>query len=99
MKKIKTLLAMLLAALMIIAAVGCTKIDVTEYTQPAETAKPAQSSTSTDSTGKTDAKTDTTQPADTQTEAAQPELTYAEGTVLRMATGYNNTKTGLFFDA
>ena len=30
---------------------------------------------------------------------AQPELTYAEGTVLRMATGYNNTKTGLFFDA
>jgi len=27
------------------------------------------------------------------------ELTYAEGTVLRMATGYNNAKTGLFFDA
>lgn len=27
------------------------------------------------------------------------ELTYAGGTVLRMATGYNNSKTGLFFDA
>ena len=27
-----------------------------------------------------------------------PELTFAEGTVLRMATGYNSTKTGLFFD-
>ncbi len=27
-----------------------------------------------------------------------PELTFAEGTVLRMATGYNNSKTGLFFD-
>ena len=26
-------------------------------------------------------------------------LTFAEGTVLRMATGYNNAKTGLFFDA
>ena len=26
-------------------------------------------------------------------------LPYAEGTVLRMATGYNNAKTGLFFDA
>ena len=28
-----------------------------------------------------------------------PALEYAEGTVLRMATGYNNAKTGLFFDA
>ena len=28
-----------------------------------------------------------------------PELEYAEGTVLRMATGYNSAKTGLFFDA
>jgi len=27
------------------------------------------------------------------------DLTCAEGTVLRMATGYNNAKTGLFFDA
>nr|MBE6544679.1 hypothetical protein [Oscillospiraceae bacterium] len=27
------------------------------------------------------------------------QLTYAEGTVLRMATGYNNPNTGLFFDA
>ncbi len=31
--------------------------------------------------------------------AAAEGLTYAEGTVLRMATGYNNAKTGLFFDA
>ncbi len=31
--------------------------------------------------------------------AEAAELTYAEGTVLRMATGYNNAKTGLFFDA
>ncbi len=30
---------------------------------------------------------------------ASAELAYAEGTVLRMATGYNSAKTGLFFDA
>ena len=33
------------------------------------------------------------------TEAEVPALSFAEGTVLRMATGYNSTKTGLFFDA
>ena len=31
--------------------------------------------------------------------AAAGELTYADGTVLRMATGYNSVKTGLSFDA
>ena len=31
--------------------------------------------------------------------ASAEELSYEEGTVLRMATGYNNKKTGLFFDA
>ena len=31
--------------------------------------------------------------------SAESGLTYAESTVLRMATGYNNAKTGLFFDA
>ena len=30
--------------------------------------------------------------------AAESALPYAEGTVLRMATGYNNAKTGLRFD-
>ncbi len=38
--------------------------------------------------------------AETQAaEAPAGELTFAPGTVLRMATGYNSTKTGLFFDA
>ncbi|MBQ9300027.1 MAG: hypothetical protein IJ214_05905 [Clostridia bacterium] len=32
------------------------------------------------------------------TASAESALPYAEGTVLRMATGYNNSKTGLFFD-
>ncbi len=31
--------------------------------------------------------------------SAESTLTYAEGTVLRMATGYNNAKTGMFFAA
>ena len=31
--------------------------------------------------------------------SAESGLAYAEGTVLRMATGYNSAKTGLFFDA
>lgn len=33
------------------------------------------------------------------TEAVAGDLSFAQGTVLRMATGYNSTKTGLFFDA
>ena len=33
------------------------------------------------------------------TEGTPTELTFAPGTVLRMATGYNSAKTGLFFDA
>ncbi len=37
--------------------------------------------------------------APAETEAAAEPLAFAEGTVLRMATGYNNKKTGLFFDA
>ena len=34
-----------------------------------------------------------------ETKAPVAELTFAPGTVLRMATGYNSAKTGLFFDA
>ena len=40
------------------------------------------------------------EPAADAGEAAEPAgLSFAPGTVLRMATGYNSTKTGLFFDA
>ena len=47
-------------------------------------------------------------PAATQAPAAAPEaapeaapadLSFAQGTILRMATGYNSNKTGLFFSA
>lgn len=40
-----------------------------------------------------------TQPTDGQQTPVADELTFAPGTVLRMACGYNSTKTGLFFDA
>ena len=36
---------------------------------------------------------------ETTPDVVVPELTFDAGTVLRMATGYNSTKTGLFFDA
>ncbi len=40
------------------------------------------------------------EPVVTDPVVTEPEgLKYAEGTVLRMATGYNNAKTGLWFDA
>ena len=38
-------------------------------------------------------------PTPTPSEDPELKLEYAEGTILRMATGYNNAKTGLFFDA
>lgn len=90
MKKSKSLIALLLCVSMVaVLLAGCgKKIDVDQYEQP----KPSQ--------------TETPAPADngntpaTQPEPeAQPELTYADGTVLRMATGYNSAKTGLSFDA
>ncbi len=97
MKQTKTLLALLLVALMLVSAVGCTKkIDVTEYTAPTEA--PAKTETKTE-TKPAETQTET-KPAETQTEAqpAAPALTYAEGTELRVAAGYNNTKTGITFD-
>ena len=43
--------------------------------------------------------TESTQPSTTKPEENKPalELVYADGTVLRMATGYNSTKTGISF--
>ncbi|MCD8130000.1 MAG: hypothetical protein LUE16_01760 [Lachnospiraceae bacterium] len=57
------------------------------------------SSSSTSSS--TDSSSTTSESSSTVTEetTAEDQLTFAEGTVLRMATGYNSTKTGLFFDA
>ena len=93
MKNRKMMIALLLlVAMMATLFTGCgKKIDVDQYSQPqaqteskTEEAAPAESAEA---------------PAEAETEAAPAELSYADGTVLRMATGYNSTKTGLSFDA
>ena len=63
---------------------GCGGSKLEVQAPPAETQAPA-------------AEGEVAAPA--ETEAAVQELTFAQGTVLRMATGYNNAKTGLFFSA
>lgn len=79
----KKILALLLAAVMVIGLLAGCGPQVTI---PSQTEAPATEAP----------KTDDTTPEATE---APKELTFAQGTVLRMATGYNSTKTGLFFDA
>jgi putative aldouronate transport system substrate-binding protein len=90
MKKGKTLIALLMTAAMAATMVaGCgPKIDIDQYTAQTGSASQPQSGSNTGAT---------TDGGDQQAPAG--ELTYASGTVLRMATGYNSTKTGLSFDA
>lgn len=59
------------------------------------TTAPTQAAQNDDNKGGDDAQ----QPEATATPVPAKKLEYAAGTVLRMATGYNNAKTGLFFDA
>ena len=87
MKNTSKMIALLLVvAMMTTVLAGCgKKIDVDQYQAPAATQAPAASAAPA---------------AEAPAEAAAPaELSYAEGTVLRMATGYNSTKTGLSLDA
>ena len=77
MKKTKTLLALALAALMLFAVIGCTKIDVTEYTAPAATTAPAQSANNAPAQS-SDNKTEATTP----TENAPVEETVQELTTM-----------------
>lgn len=79
----KKILALLLAAVMVIGLLAGCGPQVTI---PSQTEAPTTEAP----------KTDDTTPQATE---APKELTFAQGTVLRMATGYNSTKTGLFFDA
>ena len=87
MKNTSKMIALLLVvAMMTTVLAGCgKKIDVDQYQAPAATQAPAASAAPA---------------AEAPAEAAAPaELSYADGTVLRMATGYNSTKTGLSMDA
>ena len=89
MKNTSKLIALLLVvAMMATVLAGCgKKIDVDQYSAPAATQAPAAAPAEAPA-------------AEAPAEAAAPaELTYADGTTLRMATGYNSTKTGLSMDA
>ena len=89
MKNTSKLIALLLVvAMMATVLAGCgKKIDVDQYSAPAATQAPAAAPAEAPA-------------AEAPAEAAAPaELTYADGTTLRMATGYNSTKTGLSLDA
>jgi len=82
----KRILSMVLVLCLLLACfAGCQKIE-----------KPTEPNNNPTNPKPTDPKnpddpTDPTEPQDL--------LIFANGTVLRMATGYNNAKTGLFFDA
>ena len=87
MKKMKSRLALLLLPAMLLGMLsGCgPRITVMEDGTPG-------------TPGTTDAG-GAAAGASTGSEAASGSLTFANGTVLRMATGYNSVKTGLSFDA
>ena len=82
MKKYKSLIAMLLAIVMTAALLSGCGPSISYEQSPS----PSQNSGGNTNTDNSDAP-----------EAPQG-LTYASGTVLRMATGYNNSKTGISFD-
>ena len=96
MKRMKSFLALVLALAMIMSLAACTKSedkpasDPTKAPTEAPTAAPTLAPVEDDNSGK-GSNVETNEKAD--------DLTFAAGTVLRMATGYNSTKTGLFFDA
>ena len=95
MKQTKTLLAWLLIALMLVSAFGCTKkIDVAEYTTPTEEPK-TETKAEEPKTETQSAQTAETKPA----EEPAKELTYAPGTKLRIAAGYQKRTNAITFDA
>ena len=87
MKNMKRFLSLALVLCMALALfAGCNKIEVP--TNPPATNPNVQNPTNNDNQNPT-----TTPPVDVEL------LPFEVGTVLRMACGYNNKKTGLFFDA
>ena len=83
MKNMKRFLCLVLAVIMVFGLVACNRL-------PVETPGPTQGNNPTQGDKPTEG-TKPTEPKDL--------LVFEKGTILRMATGYNNKKTGLFFDA
>ncbi|MCM1148484.1 MAG: hypothetical protein NC319_00140 [Butyricicoccus sp.] len=95
MKKFKTLTALLLVVVMTVALFsGCgPSLEV-------QSSGTSQSDTSQSGTGTTPSSSGSSSNGSDQPGSAEPaSLSFAQGTVLRMATGYNKSNTGLFFDA
>lgn len=90
MKKSRRIAALALAAVTAVSMVGCgsSKAPVAETTTT--TTETKVETTTSDASG--------TSVEVTETQEAEF-LSFAEGTTLRMATGYNNAKTGISFDA
>jgi len=95
MKKLKSLTAMLLAVAMLAALLsGCGPS--IQYNQSSNNPSQGTNPGTTTPGG----NTGTSNPGNSGTGTSTPAtLTYAPGTVLRMATGYNKPNTGLTFDA
>ena len=95
MKKMRSAIALTLATVMsMLLLAGCgPKIEVQQNGSPAGSEQASDASQPADGTQ--------TEGTETAAADAQPAgtLEYAPGTKLRMATGYNSTKTGLSFDA
>ena len=90
----KRLVALLLVVSMILALTACGKPKTTPTTTP-NTPTPTQKA----SDGTTPTPTTAAEPTKAANTVDVAELKFTAGTVLRMACGYNNAKTGLFFDA
>ena len=87
MKKLNRVLSLVLAICMLaVLFAGCNKMEIEETTPPATTAQQPSGESGETAGGE-------------QVEETVPALAFEQGTVLRMATGYNSAKTGLFFDA
>ena len=94
----KRILSLVLVLAMSVGMMACgSKGNLVDPTAaPTQTAGTENNDTpSTPSTGGDNTET----PEATATPVPAKKLEYAAGTVLRMATGYNNAKTGMFFDA
>ena len=95
MKRTFALVLALAMVLCLLTGCGSSKVAVVEETAPTAEAKAEETAApAADAAAEAPAEETAEAPA----AEAEP-LTYADGTVLRMATGYNSSKTGLFFDA
>ena len=95
-KKLTSLLAVSLAAAMLLSGCGNGGNNDGSSSQQPSDSNPATSNGGGEANnggGETNNGGD-----DTVVDTPAPELTFADGTVLRMACGYNNAKTGITFD-